>query len=895
MQKMPSNKIYLVDTSSLIFRAYYAIRPLSTKAGYPTNAIYGFTTMLLSLIEKHSPAFLACVLDTGAPSFRKELFPQYKSNRGAPPVDLMPQFEGVAECIASLGVRSLSQPTYEADDLIATLVRRFPEESFCIVSSDKDLMQLVNERVTILDTMKDKEYGPQDVVEKLGVHPSQVTDYLGLVGDASDFIPGIPGVGPKTAAQLLKEYSNLETLLDAIPQMAEGKKKKLLQDFGAQARLSKKLATLHSSVPGHCTEIALQELALKEMTFNSEPFLKFLTKMEFHGLLKKYSHPSHLNSSVEVGASYPETSVVTVQTEQAWKKCLQSLENAPLVAFDTETKGDRVTEVELVGVSLCGNANESYYIPVRHQGIEQLSFTKVLDDLNQLFINKKVVAQNLKYDYRVFLKEGCKLKTPVNGFFDTMLADYLIQPEEKHGLDALAMRYLGKTIGDFKETLGAAANFSEVPLEHASRYAAWDAWSTFSLYEPLKKGLIDSGQLKLFEEIEVPTALVLAEMELVGIKVDLKILEALSGEYAKELQRLEKQIFEHTGTAFNLNSPKQLSEILFDKLGLPALQKTKTGYSTDVTVLERLAPLHPVPAMIVEYREFSKLKSTYIDAFPDLVEKDGRIHANFNQAVTATGRLSSSNPNLQNIPIKTERGRKIRRAFISEPGYCLVGADYSQIELRLVAHLSGDQSLMQAFSHQMDVHRATASEIFNLPMDEVTDAQRSAAKAINFGLIYGKTAYGLSQELHLPKAQAQAYIDSYFRKYEGVQRYMKTLLEQAKYKKFAETLFGRKRPLKDIDNKNFSARAGAERMAINTPVQGTAADLMKIAMIKAHEACSAVGGKIVLQVHDELVIECPVEKSEQVLNCLKSSMEGVAKLQVPLEVHAGVASHWLAL
>lgn len=900
-------KLFLIDSSSLIFRAFFAIRNLSTSKGHPTNATYGFVTMLLGVLEKHKPDYIACVFDTPSPTFRKEIYPEYKAHRGAPPDDLTPQFDDIHRAVEALGIQKMAEPGFEADDVIATMAHKFKDCEIVIVTGDKDLMQLVDERVRILDTMKNIMYGPVEVQAKLGVDPRHVTDYLGLIGDTSDNIPGIPGVGPKTAVELIKEYGDLEKVLSSTLKMKPGRRRDLLVEHADKARLSKQLATVRVDVGGCCEDIELKGFKAPEGV--PPEFLAFLNEMEFKALAKKYgagdlqptpeSKPAVVvGAHVDIGMTGPE--VTLVRNEREWKQALEKLDGHKVIAFDTETRGERTTEIEMVGMSLCGDGKESFYIPVRHQGEgtdDQINPKKLIKDFAGLVKGKTLVAQNFKYDYKVLLAEGHTLGGDFTSreFFDTMLAHYVIEPEEKHGLDALASRYLNAAIGDFEQTLGDRPDFSLVPLADAARYGALDAWATRNLYDPLSAELKRLSLEKLFYEIEMPVAKVLAHMEWNGIAVDPKVLASLSEEYAVELKAIEKEIFDTVGYIFNLNSPKQLSEVLFGKLGLPVIQKTKTGYSTDVTVLHKLAPMHPVPALIVRYRELTKLKSTYVDVIPSLIERDGRVHAHFNQAVTATGRLSSSDPNLQNIPIKTESGRKIRRAFIAERGNCLVGADYSQIELRLVAHLSGDETLINAFRNREDVHRATAAEIFHVRPENVTDRQRAAAKAINFGLIYGKTAFGLAQELNISRTEAQQYIDAYFRRYHGVKKFMDKCMADARATRQAHTMFGRIRPIKDIDNKNVAVRNNAERMAMNTPVQGTAADIMKLAMVVADKTCEDMGARLVLQVHDELVLEVAESKTDEALNCLKKDMESTVELSVPLEVNAGASKNWMDL
>lgn len=906
MSKKP--KLFLIDSSSLIFRAFFAIRNLSTSKGHPTNATYGFITMLMGVLEKYKPDYITCIFDLPGATFRKDIYPEYKSNRGAPPDDLTPQFDDIHRAVEALGIKKLAEPGFEADDLIATIATEFKDCEVVIVTGDKDLMQLVDKRVKVLDTMKNVLYGPEEVKAKLGVDPEHVTDYLGLIGDTSDNIPGIPGVGPKTAVELISEYGSLEKVLSSTLKMKPGRRRDLLVEHAEKARLSKELATVRRDVRGCCEGVKLD--AMTAPVGVPPEFLAFLNEMEFKALAKKYGAgdlqppPSELPAAkvegghVSIGMAGPE--VTLVRNEKEWKKALEKLDGQNVIAFDTETRGERMTELEMVGMSLCGDGKESFYIPVRHQGEgtdEQVPVKKLVSDFAKLVSGKTLLAQNFKYDYKVLLAEGHVLGGDFTSgsYFDTMLAHYLVEPEEKHGLDALASRYLNVAVGDFEQVLGDRPDFSLVPLADAARYGAVDAWATRNLYDPLVKDLKRLNLEKLFYGIEMPVAKVLAHMEWNGIAVDPKVLGRLSEEYAVELKAIEKEIFDTVGYVFNLNSPKQLSEVLFGKLGLPVMQKTKTGYSTDVQVLQKLAPLHPVPALIVRYRELTKLKGTYVDVIPSLIESDGRVHAHFNQAVAATGRLSSSDPNLQNIPIKTESGRKIRQAFVAAKGNCLVGADYSQIELRLVAHLSGDETLVEAFRKKQDVHRATAAEIFRVKPEDVTDRQRGAAKAINFGLIYGKTAFGLAQELNISRTEAQQYIDAYFRRYSGVKRFMEESMQKARETRASHTLFGRIRPIKDIDSKNVAVRNNAERMAMNTPVQGTAADIMKLAMVRAHESCEKMGSRLVLQVHDELVLDVPENKSEEALECLRADMESAVELSVPLEVSGGTAKDWMDL
>ncbi|MGE4233332.1 MAG: DNA polymerase I [Bacteriovoracia bacterium] len=895
-------RIFIIDSSSFIFRAFFAIPRLSTSKGIPTNAVFGFVTMLLKVIEKYKPDYVACVFDSKAPSFRKEIYDDYKANRGEPPDDLKPQFELVDKAIESLKFPKIAIPGFEADDIIATLVERFKDYKVTIVSSDKDLMQLVTDDVEMLDTMKDIHFGPSEVKDKLGVGPEHVTDFLGLTGDASDNIPGVRGIGPKTAVGLISEYGSLEKIYENLPSMKSSRKKELLETYEKEAKLSKKLATVLKNVK---VDVNLEDLNAPHTVPKS--FVDFASDLEFHTLVKKYSNvvsstQNAPSSSVSLGYEFR---VQTVTEEKQFSQMLDTISKKSSVAFDTETmikksgssqNENRIRGVQTVGISL-SNGEQTWYVPIRHKQGLQLNSDLVFEKLMPVLSSKELIAQNIKYDYRVLLAEGFDLdfEHKNSKSFDTMLAHYLIEPEEKHGLDFLAKKYLDMTIGQYDALVEKGQDFSDVPIEKAALYSGMDAFSTWHLKSTFEKDLKSQGLLSLFHEIEMPVAFVLAHMEWNGVKIDSKILNDLSEEYAKELKTIEEDIFSIVGHAFNLNSPKQLSDVLFNKLGLPVVQKTKTGFSTDVFVMEKLAGQHPVPGMIVRYRELTKLKSTYVDVLPNLVENDGRVHANFNQAVTATGRLSSSDPNLQNIPIKSESGRKIRKAFVSETDSILVGADYSQIELRLVAHLSQDKSLLKAFAEGKDIHRATAAEVFNVKEQDVSDMQRGAAKAINFGLIYGKTAFGLAQELKISRHEAQAYIDAYFKRYSGVKEFMQKCLDDARKNGYAVTLFGRKRPIRDLDNRNVGVRNNAERMALNTPMQGTGADLMKIAMVRVHSKIKSLGAKVVLQVHDELVLETKNSNKDEIENILVTEMQGAAKLDVKLEAKAAIANSWYDL
>lgn len=877
MKKKPT--LYLVDASSFIFRAFFAIRRLSNSKGLPTNAIFGFTTMLLGVFEKEKPDYVACVFDTAQPTFRKEMFSEYKANRGAPPDDLIPQFEHIHRVVESLGYYKIDQAGFEADDVIATLAKRFSGEcEVVIVTGDKDLMQLVTPEVRILDTMKSVWYGPAEVKQKMGVGPELITDFLGLTGDSSDNIPGVAGIGPKTAVDMLTEHGSLEGVIKAIPKMKAGKRKDVLEQSIEVARLSKKLATVQCDVPGEASKVSLEALAAPAKT--RVEFVEFLREMEFRTLEKKYAEllgSGSSRSELTTGTSDSSQAAVSIATPiEDWNAFLEKAKEAQSVAFHVSSASLRTKSLKAEKAYFCIDGKTT------HELVFQPSQAKsVLHDMLKQAVHQNWAGYDLKDFFKICLAEG--VPAPLldtsgeKGFFDVLVAHYLVTPEEKHELEALIQKY------------GGVVPPEDAPFDPAVLPCI------AGIFEDLQEQLNKNNLRKLFWEMEMPLCRVLAQMEYDGVCVDTQILESLSNEYAKELEGIEKEIFDVVGYTFNLNSPKQLSEVLFTKLGLPVVQKTKTGFSTDISVLEKLAPLHPVPALIVRYRELTKLKNTYLDVIPALLENDGRLHARFNQAVAATGRLSSSDPNLQNIPIKTESGRKIRKAFVAEKGNVLVGADYSQIELRIVAHLSGDPALIKAFQSEQDVHRLTAAEIFHVEPAAVTDRQRAAAKAINFGLIYGKTAFGLSQELSIPRHEAQSYIDAYFERYSGVKKFMDACLQEARTHKAVKTVFGRVRPIKDIDSKNVGVRNNAERMAMNTPVQGTAADVMKLAMIAVAKACPALQAKLVLSVHDELVLEVPRAQAASAEAVLKKEMEGVAEFSVKLCVDSAQANDWMDL
>ena len=880
-------RLYLIDGSSYIYRAYYAIRHLSNGKGFPTNAIYGFTTMLLKIVRDEQPDYLAVVFDPRGPTFRKELYPEYKANRTAMPDDLVPQIPKIKEIVAAFNLPVLEEAGFEADDLIATLAKRFASDELevTIVTGDKDLMQTVTPQVRLLDTMKEKITSMDEVAERFGGPPSIVIEVQALAGDSSDNVPGVPGIGEKTAVKLMQEFGTVENLLANTDQL-KGKQRENLETFAQQARLSRQLVTLIDDLP-----IAYELESLAPRTPNRPALTALFKELEFHKLLSAFSSAERSD-----GSGYRCVLTLTDLDE-----LVAELESTPAFAFDTETTGLDPLRAELVGLSFATRSRSGWYIPVRHHYLgmsEQLAVTVVLDRLRPLLTNpaRLKIAQNGKFDALVLRRAGV-LVAGLN--FDTMLASYLTNPTAKsHGMDSLAAELLDyKTIA-YDEMTGTGKNrvcFSEVEIEKATVYAAEDADITWRLYEYFAPRLAESGQEHLFHQVEMPLSAVLAEMEWTGIRVDADLLGSLSREIEGKLSRLEDEIFDLAGTPFNIASPKQLGEILFDKLQLPKGKKTKSGWSTDVDVLTELAAEHLIASRLLDYRSLAKLKGTYTDALPKLIlPETGRIHTSFNQAIAVTGRLSSSDPNLQNIPIRSEEGARIREAFIPAEGNLLLCADYSQIELRVLAHLADEPSLKESFLRDEDIHRRTASEIFGLFPELVTSEQRRQAKTINFAVLYGMGAFSLAKDLNVDRKTAQHFIDSYFARYSRVKAFIAAKQAEARQQLYVTTILGRRCAVPDIHSSNGGIRAYAERNAVNYPVQGSAADIIKVAMVNVFNRLKKEGlqSKLLLQVHDELVFDVPLAEVEIMQKLVKEEMEGAMALSVPLTVAVGVGKNW---
>lgn len=892
---MSDSTLYLVDGSSYIYRAYYAIRHLSNSKGEATNAVFGFTKMLQTLIKQEQPDHLAVVFDAKGPTFRKELYSEYKANRSAMPEDLVPQIPLIKEVVRAFKLPLLELPGYEADDIIATLARRYANAGLAVtvVTGDKDLMQIVDERISLLDTMKGKRSREAEVIERFGVPPRQVLEVLGLAGDTSDNIPGVPGIGEKTASALIQEFGDIENLLANIDRVKGAKRQENLRQFAAQARLSRKLADLVYDLP---VEIDYEDLAICPP--DSSLLAELYVRLEFHQLLKELDLSSQSDRATNrADASHYQT----VTTEAALDTLIAELRANGRFAVDTETTSLRAVQAELVGLSFSLAAGSGWYLPVGHRYLgapAQLPLMLVLEKLRPLLedVQYEKVGQNIKYDALVLRNAGIELAGVTD---DCMVLSYLTHPEAKsHGLDALASDLLGHRMIPYKELTGSGQKqigFAEVEVEKAAVYAAEDADMTWQIAEKLLPELPTVGAEKLYREIEIPLVDVLTRMEWQGIRVDARQLKQLSAEMGVELARLETEIHALAGGQFNINSTKQMGEILFEKLGLPRGKKTKTGWSTNVEVLTVLAEEHDIAAKILDYRSLAKLISTYTDALPQLINPaTGRIHTSFNQAVTATGRLSSSEPNLQNIPIRSVEGRRIREAFLPAEGNLLLAADYSQIELRVMAHMADVAALKESFAAGEDIHRRTASEIFNVFPDMVSDEMRRQAKTINFGVLYGMGAFSLAKDLGIGRKEAQQFIDSYFARYPAVRRFMEERKAEAREHQYVTTLLGRRCAITEINSSNGAIRSYAERNAINYPVQGSAADIIKVAMVNIdrrlrHEKLQT---RMVLQVHDELVFDVPQAELELIKQLVKLEMENAVPLSVPLVVDIGVGANW---
>ena len=924
MPSAPLNEdshLYLIDASAYIFRAYHALPPLSRASdGLPVGAVSGFCNMLWKLLEDlrgpERPTHFACIFDYSSYSFRNDLYPDYKANRDEPPEDLRPQFPLVREAAKAFATHALEQEGYEADDLIATYARKAEAlgARVTIVSSDKDLMQLVSDRVQMLDTMKNKSMGADAVMEKFGVTPDKVIDVQALAGDSVDNVPGAPGIGVKTAAQLIGEYGDVETLLAHAGEIKQPKRRQTLIDHAENIRISRTLVTLKDDVP---LDVDVEDLAVAEP--DPSTLLEFLEKMEFRTITRRVREHFEMEG-VNVEAlsedqpGFDRDVYETVTQLSALEEWIARARRSGVVAVDTETDALDAITGGLVGVSLATGANEACYIPLAHVDPEggdllgngapqQIDKGEALAALKPLLEDPAVlkVGQNIKYDLAVLAREDIRL-APID---DTMLISFALHAGmHGHGMDELSERYFSHTPIAFKEVCGSGKSqisFDRVTLDKATPYAAEDADVTFRLWKEGKPRLAKEKVASVYETLDRPLIPIIADMERAGIKVDREMLSRLSSDFAQRMAAYEATAFEQAGREFNIGSPKQIGDILFGEMGLPGGKKTKTGaWSTGADALETLAAEgHELPQTILDWRALSKLRSTYTEALQEAINpQTGRVHTSFSMAGAQTGRLSSNDPNLQNIPIRTEEGRKIRTAFIAEPGHVLVSADYSQIELRLLAHIADIDALKNAFRDGLDIHAMTASEMFDTPIEGMDPMVRRRAKAINFGIIYGISAFGLANQLAIPREEASNYIKSYFAKFPGIRAYMDETKSFAKQHGYVETAFGRRLHLKDISSKNQGARSFAERQAINAPIQGSAADIIKRAMIRLPAAIADAGlkARMLLQVHDELIFEAPEDEADTLVALVRETMQGASlpalELSVPLEVEAQAAANW---
>jgi DNA polymerase-1 len=884
------NILYLIDGTAYIHRAFHAIRGLTNSSGLSTNAVFGFTRMLLKLLSERAPTHIGMFFDARGPTFRHEIYSEYKANRPPMPEDMAVQIPYIKEIVQALNLPVFEMPGYEADDLIGTVSRLAEAAGFSVVmvTGDKDFLQLVTQRISIWDPMKDKAIDVQAVRKEYGLAPAQLIDVMGLSGDTADNVPGVPGIGQKTALSLIQTHGSLDRLYEVVDTVTRKKQKERLIQYRDQAYLSKKLVAIDVQAP-----VRFDPEAFIRREPNRERLLALFKTLEFSQLQQAFSVPAEKR-----GKAYR-----AILDRAALEELITRLCNTPLFALDTETTSKHPLHAELVGLSFATAPDEGLYIPVGHDADVvpgQLDRGEVLGLLKPVLENPalKKVGQNSKYDWMVLSHYGISLEGVT---FDTMLASYLLNPSKRaHSLDQIALDYLGHRMISYEEAVGKgnkAAGFSGVPLDRAVPYACEDADITLAAYELLAPKLREVGLITLFEEVEMPLIPVLMRMEKRGIRVSRQRLQGLSHSFEGQLKEIEEGIYALAGETFNIRSSQQLGQILFEKLNLPIQKKTKkkTAYSTDVDVLTTLADHHELPALVLRHRTLAKLKSTYTDALIELIHpKTGRIHTSFNQTVAATGRLSSSEPNLQNIPIRTEEGRQIRSAFLPREGWRLLSADYSQIELRLLAHCSEDPILIQAFEEGEDIHTRTAAEVFQVFPSFIDADLRRQAKAINFGIIYGMSPFGLSKQLGISQKMAKTYIDHYFARYQGVKSFMDRAVTEAHESRRTTTLLGRLRQLPDIDSKNPAVRQFAERMAINTPIQGSAADLIKLAMIRVDAALRerALASAMLLTVHDELVFEVPPEEASVVEPLVRDIMEGVWTLRVPLKVNMEWGETW---
>ncbi|HHR84984.1 MAG TPA: DNA polymerase I [Candidatus Acetothermia bacterium] len=898
----PQERIVLFDGHSIAYRSFYAIRDLTTPSGMAVNAVYGFWRFLTKIMHEFPSRYVVVAFDAGGPTFRHEMYEEYKANRQEMPTDLSSQLPIIQELLALLGIRVIYERGVEADDILGSIALKAAAKDLpaLIVTSDKDLAQLVDEHINLVRPSGRGASGGVEVLDtsgvrdRFGVEPGQIVDYLSLIGDASDNVPGVPSIGPKTAVKLLTQFGSLDELIARSDEMRNARIRDKLKEHTQDALLARRLVTLDAKISvGEVPD----DYALAGV--DTSGLGDFLTKLNFSSVMKNLAlepSSSKRETGNEIESSKVEYRAITTEDELAGlvSEIAQSVE----ISIDLETTSTDPMRARVVGISISTRPYVGYYVPVGHDYLgapAQLKLETVLTALRPAIEGERprLIGQNIKYDLIVLYRNGLQ---PRGISFDAMIASHLINPEQRrHNLEQIAKTYLDYDMLSYADLAGKNGKIAQVPIDKVTFYAAEDAEIVFRVKEILVAGLERVGATRLFEEVEVPLVSVLARMEKNGILVDRNVLAEQGRDLRARLAVIEHDLYEIAGETFNPNSPKQVATILFDHLGLPVIEKKKTGPSTSAHVLSELAVQHPMPGKLIEYRELQKLLTTYIDRLPEAINPDtGRIHTSFHQTSTATGRLSSSDPNLQNIPTRTEVGDRIRRAFVAPEGSFLIGADYSQIEIRLLAHLSGDERLIGAFVDGEDLHRITASRIFAVPEDKVTDKLRSAAKRINFGIIYGISPFGLARELGISREEARAYIDRFFAAYPQARVYMDRMVEEATKQGYAETILGRRRMLPQLSEKNVTARNFAKRNAVNTPIQGSAADLIKLAMLNLDRLIESgtLKAKMLLQIHDELIFEAREEDVSTASETIKREMEGVMDLRVPLEVKVKTGRNW---
>ncbi len=907
---------YLIDGSGYIFRAYYALPPLSRKSdGLPTGAVSGFCSMLFKLLEdsrsddsKQKPTHFAVIFDSARKNFRNEIYKDYKANRTEAPEDLTPQFEYIRKSVKAFNLPSVELLNYEADDLIATYAKKITNAGakVTIISSDKDLMQLISDKVRLYDPMKNKVIGEKEVFEKFGVKPNQVIDVQSLAGDSSDNIPGVPGIGVKTAAELINRYNNLDVLLKKASEITQNKRRETLINNKDKALLSRKLVTLKDDVP---VEDDPNSFIIKDV--KKEILYEFLREMEFNRLLSQaisfYGETNNINFNTEKQKKNFKINTKLYQsilTEKDLDALIEKLNEKQYISVDTETTSLNPIEAELIGISFCYEPNKAFYIPLNHKKVNALNKELVLKKIKKLLEDPSIkkIGQNIKYDLIIFKNNDIE----VNPIDDTMLLSYVLDAgNNRHNMDTLSDIHLGHKTITYKDLVGTGKkqlNFSDISIKDATEYAAEDADVTLRLYEILSERVNDENLNKIYEIFEIPMVKLLTKLEVNGVKVNIEYLKKLSKKFGERLVQIEKEIFKLSGKKFNIGSPKQLGEIIYNELKITKLKKTKKGsLATSAKILEELANTgHKFPNLVLEWRQVSKLKSTYTDALQEHVnKKTKRVHTSFLLAATNTGRLASSDPNLQNIPIKSLDGKEIRKAFVSEKNNLLISADYDQIEMRILADIADVKELKKAFKNNQDIHSLTAGQVFGKQIDKVTEDLRRKAKAINFGIIYGITQYGLAKQISVTNQEAQDFINSYFKKFPEIKDYMSSTIKTCRKNGFVKNIFGRKIHLRGINDKNFSVRSFQERAAINAPIQSSAADIIRLAMIKLDKVFENQNDKVkmLLQIHDELIFECLEKDEKDIKQIIKKTMTSVSNsdyhlFSVPLEVSINSGNNW---